>query len=117
MPTPDTNTVIRPALDSLGPLTLQNAASDGSGAALDAAGLGEIALMLTFSDDVASGSVQIETAITPDSEAWASLADPIVASPGGVEQVTVPGPLAYVRARITNSIVGGTVTVVAFVTF
>ncbi len=29
----------------------------------------------------------------------------------------MPGPLAYVRARITDPIVGGTVTVVAFVSY
>lgn len=110
-------TVVRPDPTDPGALTLQLNAADGNGAALDADGVGEIALLLTFSDDAASGGVQIETAITPDAEAWAPLGDPIAASPGGVEQSTVPGPLAFVRARITDPIVGGTVTVVAFVSF
>jgi hypothetical protein len=111
-------TVITPVKACPGPYALLNVTADGVGSALDCSLAQTVRLYVMFSKAAVSGGVQIETSVAPDDSAeWAPLGDPISASPGAIPKVELPGPLDFVRARITTPITGGTVAAVAFTTF
>lgn len=93
---------------------LQNAATTGNGNEVNCFGHGgEYTLTVVGTGTISAGEVQWEQSPTSGySGTWAPLGPAITPLSGQVLTQTVSGPLAYVRARISQDLTGGgTVTV------
>lgn len=92
---------------------LQNAATTGNGTAIDLGGQNrEAAVYIIGSSGITAGAVTVETAdVTDYSGTWATLAGPVTLAASTQNVVQVSGVLAALRARISTTVTGGTVTV------
>ena len=100
-----------------GPYTLQRDAVSGAGEVMDCTVARGFTFHVTGSAGVTGGAVLLETAPDPAfAGTWAPVGAPVAVVPGDTV-VTVDGLFAFLRVRITQPIVGGTVTVTALVTF
>src|SRR5213594_3934087 len=91
---------------------LQNAATTGNGTIVDLGGITrELAFHIEWSAGVSAGQVKLEAAFTTDyAGMWAPIATAdFVAST--VQLVQATGAYRAVRARISTTVVGGTVNV------
>ena len=95
---------------------LLNAATTGSGVA----SLGESCdrpswtIYITGSSGVASGAVTIETAPSASySGTWQTIESPVTVTASATQTVSFEGAFRHVKARISTTVAGGTVTVVA----
>lgn len=94
----------------------QRAATSGNGNACDLRGQGrEHTLYITGSAGISAGAVQLETAPSPDyTGTWAALGSPVTAVASSVAVAQVTGCFGALRARISTTVVGGTVDVDLF---
>lgn len=95
---------------------LQNAQTTGNGNAQDLRGMGrEHTIYITGSAGVSAGAVQFETAPTTDySGTWAAIGSPVTVTASTTAIAQVTGCFGAVRARISTTVVDGTVTVELF---
>jgi hypothetical protein len=97
------------------PFTTLNAATTGTGTALATNNAVQVGWAVIWSADVTAGEVVIEAAMTKDyAGTWAELdrqAFGDAPSDNAVMMGTYPGPLPFVRARVTTTVTDGTVTV------
>jgi hypothetical protein len=112
---------IEPTPGGTQPYTLIPALATGTSSTLacstGATKVKTLAIYITGSSGVSSGAVTIETAATAaEAGTWAPLAVvTVVATTTTVVQWS--GTMAFVRARVTTTVVGGTVTVLAYAGF
>jgi hypothetical protein len=94
--------------------TLLNALTTGTSEAFDfTLTSSNYVAYIIWSSGVTAGAVQLETAETTSyAGTWAPIGSPVATSAASkVDVVHFTGPLMAVRARITTTVAGGTVTV------
>lgn len=91
---------------------LQDAATTGNGAVWDGTNQAtQIAVYVDWSAGVSAGAVTIETAnSTTYSGTWAPLAVVVNSAASKQDVFHFTGPLMAVRARVTTTVAGGTVS-------
>jgi hypothetical protein len=90
---------------------LQSAATTGSGTA-KVTNARELTIYIVGSAGVASGAVQLEEAHDPAyAGTWQAIGSPVTVVADSVKTVKTTGAFLAVRARISTTVVGGTVTV------
>lgn len=101
-----------PVAVGAGPVTSLSAATTGNGTALNGgAPHSNHVMVATTSSGVSAGAVQLQGSL--DNVAWVSLGSPLtcaVASTTSAQAQTAQ-PYQYLRAVVTTTVVGGTVTV------
>lgn len=103
--------VLQNSLDSTGRILLQNAQTTGNGDTIDEkCGYSQTTVYVNWSAGVSAGAVTLETADSAIPVDWAYLAT-ITYNDGKPSVIHVIAPLSFVRARISTTVVGGTVTV------
>ncbi len=97
-----------------GPVTLQNAVTTGDGVVQKVFGASEdSAFYIIWSAGVTAGAVQLESAQTKGyTGTWAPLGSALNFKNDATDLVQLAGPLLFVRARVSDTVVGGTLTVV-----
>lgn len=99
------------SLDSTGRILMQNAQTTGNGDTVDAkCGYVNTTIYVSWNGATSAGAVVIETADSATPVGWALLAT-VTYNDGKPSVVHFVGPLNFVRARISTTVVGGTVTV------
>ncbi len=92
--------------------TIQDAQTTGNGDEYDRRASKRIKFLIRFSTGVTAGAVQVEEAATAGyTGAWAAHGSPVSFVADAEFQAEVQGPVGVMRARISTTIVGGTVTV------
>lgn len=96
------------------PFTTLNAVTTGTGSVLATNNAAQVGWAVIWSSGVTAGEVVIEAAMTNNySGTWAELdrqAFSAAPAANSVMMGTYPGPLPFVRARVTTNVVDGTVT-------
>jgi hypothetical protein len=94
---------------------LHVAATTGDGNVIDTRGeTTEHTIYLQGNGSVSAGAIQMETAIETDyTGTWAPLGGPVTVVADATVIVQITGAFAAMRARISTTIAGGTVTVEA----
>ena len=97
-----------------GPVALQNAQTTGDGLVQKVFGASrDSAFYIEWSAGVTAGGVQLETARTKTySGTWAPLGAENTFKTDTTDIIQLAGPFLFVRARISDTVLGGTVTVV-----
>ena len=92
---------------------VQNAQTTGNGTACQIPfGCKEVAVYIIGSAGVSAGAVQIETADKDDyAGTWAALGSPVAVTASTQKIVQLTGNLGAIRARISTTVVDGTVSV------
>lgn len=92
---------------------MQDAQTTGNGNEFNGQRMrGEFVFYVTWSAGVSAGAVTIETADTAGyAGTWASLGTVTTSAASKVDIFSYTGILAFVRARISTTVAGGTVTV------
>ena len=106
--------VVATAPESGAPYTLQSAATSGNGNAVAPPHSFKYhSIYIEGTSGVGAGAVQVETSLDPnDANTWAPLTtSPTTVIAGGIAIVQVTGIIQILRARISTTVTGGTVTV------
>lgn len=95
---------------------LQNGATTGNGQTADLkGGCREIAIYIVGSAGVGAGAVQLESSHDPAyTGTWAAHGSPVTVVASAALRVGVSGVIGAVRARISTTVTGGTVSVYLF---
>lgn len=96
------------------PITLQDAATTGNGVVLAlSSGIKNHTVTIKGSAGVGAGAIQLEAATANDyTGTWAAIGGgPISVGNDTEQQITFTGMYQFIRARISTTVTGGTVTV------
>lgn len=104
------------SVNAEGPITLQSAATTGNGNSIISNGAtANLAISIDWSAGCSAGAVTIEHAShAAYAGTWSSLAVVAWSAAGRQDVVQILGITGVIRARISTTIVGGTVSVYAF---
>lgn len=97
--------------------TIQDAQTTGNGSELicaDLSGVQELSLYIVSNGVITAGAIQIEEAhVTGYSGTWSPIGAVVTPVSNSVKVVSITGVHAFIRARITTTITGSSISVIA----